>query len=108
MLAQWVVSCPILGPIPACYLALGGYVLMAAAATTLFARRLRRGYRSRANQIFWTGWAIAGGLASLGSVMEWMRGGICPRIVLPLCYVSLVSCALIGLLYVRITRALDS
>jgi len=101
-------ACPLLGPIPACYLALGGYVLMAAAATTRFTRRLRRGNRSRANQVFWMGWAVAGGLALLGSIIESIRGDICPRIVLPLCYVSLASCALIGLLYMRITRALDA
>ena len=53
-------------------------------------------------------WAVAGGLALVGSVMEAIHGDICPRIVLPLCYVSLASCALIGMLYMRITRALGS
>lgn len=95
-------ACPLLGPIPACYVALCGYGLLAFATIKLVVRR------KRADRAFWSGWAIAAGLATLGSVMEIARGDICPRIAkLPLCYVSLASCVLIALLYRSVRRRVD-
>ena len=67
-------ACPILGNfIPACYIACFGYVLIAAGVVFSL---LTLG--STANYLFWTGTAIAGGLAALATVLELIKGDICP------------------------------
>ena len=93
-------ACPLLGPVPACYIAFVGYLMMAVALATL-----GFGFRSL-NWVFWTGLAVAGGLALLGSAFELIRGNICPRAFgwLPMCYVSLAFSVLIGLLYASLYK----
>ena len=98
--AQSGEACPILGDvIPACYIAFGGYVLIALAvgARLLFSSR-------SLNPLFWGGLIVAGGLALIGSVLEAVRGDICPKAFgwLPMCYVSLAFSVAIGVLYRRI------
>ena len=58
------------------------------------------------NWVFWTGLAVAGGLALLGSAFELIRGNVCPRAFgwLPMCYVSLAFSVLIGLLYANLVK----
>jgi len=51
--------------------------------------------------VFWSGLAIASGLALLGVAFELFQGNVCPRAFgwLPMCYVSLVFSIAIGSLY---------
>ena len=93
-------ACPLLGPVPACYIAFAGYLMMAFALAAL-------GLGSKTlSWVFWTGLAVAGGLALLGSAFELIRGNICPRAFgwLPMCYVSLAFSVLIGLLYASLLK----
>jgi hypothetical protein len=90
-------ACPILGStIPACYVAFFGYVLIAigigmALATT----------NSSGSYPFWTGTAIAGGLAALASVLELIKGDVCPVAFghVPMCYLSLALSVPIAILF---------
>ena len=89
-------TCPMLGPLPACYLVLAGYVLMLLAAW--LPGRLR-GYA------FWLGWTPVFGLAFAGSVFEFMQGDVCPKSAggIPQCYFSLAitATALVLFLWLR-------
>ncbi len=91
-------ACPILGVVPACYIAFAGYLAIAAALII----PLMSG--PQLSWLFWTGLAVAGGLALLGSAFELMRGNVCPRAFgwLPMCYVSLAFSVIIGVLYTRL------
>ncbi|MFK7778774.1 MAG: hypothetical protein QM501_11770 [Gimesia sp.] len=87
-------ACPILGIIPACYLAFAGYLMMMIAII----------FRSGGPFFYWLFWCglfIAGGLALLGSVMELVKGNICPRTYgwLPMCFISLGFSVLVGVLF---------
>jgi hypothetical protein len=75
-------TCPMFGPLPACYLVLAGYVLMLAAAW--LPGRLR-------HFAFWPGWLPVFGLALVGSGFELIEGDICPKSAggIPQCYFSL-------------------
>lgn len=98
-------SCPILGAVPACYIALAGYLMMAGAVLRLF---MSAAFWSGLpwSGVFWTGLFLAGGLALLGSAMELIKGDICPKALgwLPMCYVSLAFSVVIGVLYAIATR----
>ena len=50
---------------------------------------------------FWSGLVIAGGLAALASVLELVKGDVCPVAFgsVPMCYISLAFTAVIGVLY---------
>ncbi len=94
-------ACPILGIVPACYIALAGYLMMALAlAVTIVKPELNLSW------MFWLGLLAAGGLALLGSGLELAKGDICPKAFgwLPMCYVSLAFSVLIGILYAAMTR----
>ena len=51
--------------------------------------------------LFWSGIFIAGGLAALASVLELIKGDVCPVAFgsVPMCYISLAFTAVIGVLY---------
>ena len=53
---------------------------------------------------------MAGGLAALASVLELVKGDVCPVAFrsVPMCYISLVFTAVIGLLYwIQLSPASD-
>ena len=85
-------ACPILGAVPACYIAFGGYLLMAVALSVTMSNG-----NANIAWMFWAGLFVAGGLALLVSVMELIKGVICPLAFgwLPMCYVSLAFSVLI-------------
>ena len=91
-------ACPILKVVPACYIAFAGYLAIAAALIV----PLMSG--QSLSWLFWSGLAVAGGLALLGSLFELINGNVCPRAFgwLPMCYVSLAFTVIIGILYTRI------
>ena len=97
-------SCPVLGDmVPACYIAFGGYVLIAAGvASRLLLTGAIGGY------LFWGGTTIAGGLAAIASVLELITGGVCPVAFgsVPMCYISLAFSILIVVLFMLQSRAL--
>ena len=95
-------ACPILGVIPACYIALAGYLMMALSLTTAVIKP-----ELDLAALFWIGLFAAGGLALLGSGFELFKGNICPRAFgwLPMCYVSLAFSVLIGILYSMMSRS---
>ena len=90
-------ACPILGNfIPACYIAFGGYILIAAGVGVSLVRSGLAG-----SFLFWGGTAIAGGLAAYATVLELIKGGVCPVAfgAVPMCYISLGFSAVIALLF---------
>jgi hypothetical protein len=93
-------ACPILGPVPACYIAFAGYLMMASAVLRLFLSA------APWSGVFWNGLFLAGGLALLGSALELIKGDVCPKAMgwLPMCYVSLGFSVAIGVLYAIATR----
>ena len=94
-------ACPILGVVPACYLAFGGYLLMAISVAALVVKP-----ELNISWMFWIGLLAAGCLAMLGSGMELAKGDVCPKAFgwLPMCYVSLAFSVLIGILFALTTR----
>ena len=90
-------ACPILGDtVPACYIAFGGYILIAAGvALSLLMPGAIGGY------LFWAGTAIAGGLAAFATVLELVKGGVCPDgpYDIPMCYISLAMSIVIVVLF---------
>ena len=94
-------ACPVLGDaIPACYIALFAYILIAAGVASLYIGSAQR-MISISRSLFWTGTAIAGGLAALASVLELIKGDVCPVAFgfVPMCYISLGFSVAIALLY---------
>ena len=92
-------ACPIVAElVPACYVAVGGYILIAIAVA---ARLVAPAFTL--NRTFWVGLSVAAGLALIGSATEVVVGNVCPRAFgwLPMCYVSLAFSVAIGLLYRR-------
>lgn len=75
-------TCPMLGPVPACYVVLLGYSL---AAVSVF---LRIGVRT---PLFIAGWIPVFGLAVMASGLEVLGNDVCPRGAynIPTCYYSL-------------------
>ena len=94
---QWSTgeACPVVGSVPACYVAFAGYFFMIAALIGL----PKLAWLSKA---FYTGITIAGGLALVGTVLELVKGNVCPRVgSIPMCYISLaMSLLIVGLFYV--------
>ena len=92
-------ACPILGEtVPACYIAFGGYVLIAVGvAISLLVPGGAAG-----SYLFWGGTTIAGGLAAFATVLELMKGDVCPvgPYGIPMCYISLAFSIVIAVLYV--------
>ncbi len=92
-------ACPVIGSVPACYVAFAGYGLMVIGFIVAKAtgRRL----------LFRVGLGIAGGLALLGTTLELIQGNVCPRAgSVPLCYVSLaMSLAILWLFERTITKS---
>ena len=89
-------TCPMFGPLPACYLVLAGYLLVVIAAWV--PARLRP-------IAFWTGWLPVFGLALAGSVYELIQGDVCPRTPggIPQCFFSLAITLSALLFYLRLT-----
>jgi hypothetical protein len=98
-------ACPILGVVPACYIAFAGYLVMASALAVTIAKP-----EVNLSWMFWSGLLAAGGLALLGSGLELAKGNICPKAFgwLPMCYVSLAYSVLIGILYAVMNRNVTS
>lgn len=94
-------ACPILGVVPACYIALAGYLMMTFGLAATIAKP-----HLNLTWMFWLGLLAAGGLALLGSGMELAKGDVCPKAYgwLPMCYVSLAFSVLIGILFALMTR----
>ncbi len=95
-------ACPILGEtVPACYVAFAGYVLVAVGVFLSFALG-----SSTARYAFWTGTALAGGLAAFAAVLELIKGDVCPTAFgnVPMCYISLAMSVLIGGLFWSLKR----
>ena len=94
-------ACPILGVVPACYIALAGYLMMTIGLAATIAKP-----DLNLTWMFWLGLLAAGGLALLGSGMELAKGDVCPKAYgwLPMCYVSLAFSVLIGILFALMTR----
>ena len=99
---QWTTgeACPVVGSVPACYVAFAGYLAMAiglVAAVTSGA--------SWPRSLFYVGVGVAGGLALLGTTLELIKGNVCPRVgEVPMCYISLAMSILIGGLFWSMTR----
>ena len=98
-------ACPMLGRVPACYIAFASYLAMAVSLVIRLATQ-----PDRFRWLFWIGLGFAGGLATLGTVMEVIKGGICPKAfgVLPMCYVSLAICVVMGILFVRSSERVEA
>ncbi len=95
-------ACPIIGQaVPACYVAFAGYDLIGLGVVLSLALGSSIG-----RYAFWTGTAIAGGLAALATVLELIKGDVCPVGFgsLPMCYLSLAMSILIGGLFWSLTR----
>ena len=95
-------ACPILGEtVPACYVALAGYLLIGLGVFWSFALGSSTG-----RYAFWTGTAIAAGLAAFATVLELSKGDVCPVAFgsVPTCYLSLALSVLIGGLFWGTTR----
>ncbi len=94
--------CPIIGKtVPACYIAFAGYVLISLGVVLSFALGSSTG-----KYAFWTGTAITGGLAAFATVLELIKGDVCPVAFgsVPMCYISLAMSVLIGGLFWGMTR----
>ena len=90
-------ACPILGDtVPACYIAFVGYILIAAGVAISLS-----GGGQMGSYLFWGGTAIAGGLAAFASVLELVKGNVCPVAFgsVPMCYISLAFSVVIALLF---------
>lgn len=91
-------ACPVLGDlVPACYIAFGGYILIALGVALSMAMPGATG-----RYLFWSGTIIAGGLAALASVLELIKGDVCPIAFgfIPMCYISLAFSIVIAILFV--------
>ena len=99
---QWTTgeACPIVGSVPACYVAFAGYLAMVIGlvVAVIFGA-------SWARSVFYVGVSVAGGLALFGSALELIKGNVCPRVgSIPMCYISLAMSLLIGGLFWSMTR----
>ena len=91
-------ACPAVGSVPACYVAFAGYFFMIIALLAL----PKVAWLSKA---FYTGLIIAGGLALIGTVLEVVKGNVCPRVgSVPMCYISLAMSLLIAALFYFTTK----
>jgi len=100
---QWATgeACPVVGSVPACYVAFAGYAAMLIGLIAVTAG-------ARMGRLFYGGLFVAGGLALVGTLMEVVKGNVCPQVVIsgvmiPMCYISLAMSVLIGVLFWRVT-----
>ena len=95
-------ACPVLGDtIPACYIAFFGFILITlGVAMRMFSAGPAAAY------LFWIGIAIAGGLAAIASVLELVKGDVCPVAFgwVPMCYISLAFCSVIAALFIVVEK----
>jgi hypothetical protein len=86
-------ACPMLGPIPACYLVLGAYLVVF--VSTLMSGRLRQ-------TVFLVSWLPVFLLALAASAFDLVAGPVCPRALggVPQCFVSLALASAIGALWI--------
>lgn len=83
--------CPMLGPLPACYLVFAGYGLMIGAALAP-----RRWFQ----RLFILGWTPIFALAFIGAVLHTLVGDTCPvKNGVPQCYLSLAVALVIFALF---------
>jgi len=85
--------CPMLGPIPACFIVFLGYLSVVLAA--LFVKK------SFAERLFYIGWTPVFLLALMGVILELTKGHICPpgAYGIPQCFFSLtMALVCLGLL----------
>ena len=90
-------ACPVLGDtVPACYIAFGGYILIAAGVALSILMPGAIG-----SYLFWGGTLVAGGLAALATVLELVKGDVCPVAFgsVPMCYISLAFSIVIAVLF---------
>ncbi len=82
-------ACPLIGPLPACFLVFAGYCLIFYSAMTW-------GWTRHA--AFLVGWLPVSILAILATILEIANGPVCPRAFgfLPQCFLSLLLSILIG------------
>lgn len=82
-------ACPLLGLIPACYVAFAAYSAVTAGVCLSFVKP-----SAVSSGSVLIGVAFAAGLALTGSAFELSQGGICPKISgIPMCYISLAMSA---------------
>ena len=98
-------ACPVLGNfIPACYIAFGGFILITLGVVLSFLPAGAEGVsviNSWGRYMFWGGITVAGGLAAIATVMEFVKGDVCPTIgSIPMCYISLALCVAIAVMFV--------
>ena len=88
--------CPSVAGVYICYVVLTGYLMM---VVTQFLTSFKV-------LIFYMGWIIVFGIALLGTTLEISQGNTCPQSSsgLPLCYVSLLFSAVIGVLFWGLMR----
>lgn len=86
-------TCPALGPLPACYVALAGYCLMAASVFVSTAL---------GSALFVSGFVPVFGLALFGSSMELFGHDACPKSSgnVPLCFYSLALASSLAALFI--------
>ena len=91
-------ACPSLGPVPACYLVFGAYLL-------IFVSSMLTGWLRQI--LFLLSWFPVFGLALVASAFDLVAGPVCPRIFggVPQCLVSLALAAAIGALWILGLRA---
>lgn len=89
--------CPMLGPLPACYLVLVGYALVFVSA--LMPKKLSQ-------KVFYIGWTPIFALAAIGAVLHTFVGDTCPvnENGLPQCYLSLALAVLIIIAFQFVRR----
>ncbi len=75
-------TCPMLGALPACYIVFIGYALILCFA--VFPHKVR-------SSVFYIGWTPIAGLATMGVILELIRGETCPPgpAGIPQCFLSL-------------------
>ncbi len=88
--------CPTVAGVYICYVVLTGYLMM---VVTQFLTSFKA-------VIFYLGWIIVFGIALLGTSLEISQGNTCPKSSsgLPLCYVSLLFSAVIGISFWGLMR----
>lgn len=86
-------ACPLIGPLPACFLVFAGYGL-------IFYSAMAWGWKRHA--AFLVGWSPVAVLAILATILEIANGPVCPHAFgfLPQCFLSLLLSVLVGAVWV--------
>jgi hypothetical protein len=94
-------ACPVVGSVPACYVAFAGYLAMTVSLLVAIVSTA-----SWVPLIFYAGVTVAGGLALVGSVLEIIKGDVCPRAgSIPMCYISFAMSIVIAGLFWGMMRS---